>query len=85
MDKKWLKKSLKIIPELNLPVEFTGEDLRFLIKALVGDADHPNNWGTMISLAKNDGLIQPLNEWVPMKSYRSHNRKTPKYIRLVER
>jgi hypothetical protein len=76
---KWTKTSLKLIPELNLPEKFTGEDLRFIIRALNGNPHHPNVWGYLVRLAKMKGMIIPTGEWVPMKYPTSHARKTPVY------
>jgi hypothetical protein len=76
---KWMQSSLKLIPELNLPETFTGEDIRFIVTALNGKPDHPNNWGQLILRAKNKGIINPTGDWVAMNAPTSHGRKTPVY------
>ena len=61
--------------------EFTGEDVRFACQEKGIFASHPNAWGALINQAIKHGLIEPIDRLQPMKSPRSHARKTQVYRR----
>jgi len=58
----------------------TGEALRQKIEPLVGPPHHPNAWGAAIATLVRNGTIRQTGRWVPMKSPKSHARRTPEYV-----
>jgi hypothetical protein len=60
----------------------TGEDIRLLLTPVVGDPHHHNTWGAAILMAIERGYLLDTEKPVPMRTRRSHARKTPLY-RLV--
>ncbi len=62
-------------------LEFTGEDIRYTLKASVGEPSHPNCWGALIMSAvrARPPVIVATGALLPMQYARSHARKTAVY------
>ncbi len=73
---EWKRKAYGII--LAATGEFTGEDLRFLVRDAIGNPHHPNVWGGLIHHAVKRGYIREIGMG-QMKDKRSHARRTPVY------
>ena len=58
---------------------FTGEDIRFCCRQLVGQPKHANAWGALINTLIKRKIIEPTGEHRPMKDRVSHARSTPVY------
>ena len=59
--------------------EITGEEVRRIIGAEVGQPAHHNAWGALIRHAVAKGYLKPTGTTRPMTSRKSHARKTPVY------
>jgi len=76
----WMTRGLIAIAS-HINTEMTGEDIRRILRRIIGDPTHHNAWGALISRAVKRGLIEPTGEWRPMQLPRSHARQTPVYRR----
>ncbi len=63
---------------------FTGEEIRFLCYAQVGNPTHPNAWGALVNTLVRRKIIRPTGEYRAMKDDSSHARKTPVYVKNSE-
>ena len=59
---------------------FTAEHIRLQIEKKIGNPHHHNAWGALIMKAVKRGIIINTGEYVPMKTPRSHARRTPVYV-----
>ena len=65
-----------------LPVGlWTGEEVRLALEAGDIRPHHHNAWGALISKCVKDGLLKPTGRYLPMRTKKSHARKTPEYVR----
>ncbi len=65
---------------LHLPAgEMTGEDIRLAVIEQVGEPHHHNIWGSLISRAIKDNVIQDTGSRTPMQTEQSHARSTAIY------
>jgi hypothetical protein len=62
--------------------EFTGEDIRYHCRMLVGHPHHHNAWGGLINILVKRKIIRPTGRWKPMRDPGSHARRTPIYVRF---
>jgi hypothetical protein len=57
----------------------TGEDLRLVVRAVVGDPHSPNAWGALTATAIRNEWLSRTGERRAMRSVRSHARRTDVY------
>lgn len=79
----WMDQALAAMRFLSKRREWTGEDIRLTLVPIVGHPHHHNAYGALISRAIREKLIIPTGRYVPMKTGKSHARKTPVYRRSV--
>lgn len=60
---------------------YTGEAIRLEIEARGICPHHHNAWGALISKCVKDGMLKPTGRYLPMRTRKSHARKTPEYRR----
>ena len=73
------ERALQAIATLE-PGTYTGEDVRLRIVQILQDEPHHHNaWGAIISGAVRRGYLVPTGRYLPMKTAKSHARKTPEY------
>jgi len=77
----WMDQALSAMRFLSKRRQWTGEDIRLTLEMTVGSPHHHNAWGSLILRAIRDKLIIPTGRYVPMKTGKSHARKTPVYRR----
>lgn len=76
----WAAQAMAMIEKLRDEFsDFTGEQMRIHIEAMIGQPGHPGAWGAIFVAAIKRGLIVPTGEWRPMQTPESHARKTPVY------
>jgi hypothetical protein len=63
--------------------EMTGEDIRLACEAAGVKPHHNNAWGAMVLTLVREGLLEPTNEYRPMRAKGSHARKTQVYRRAT--
>ena len=56
--------------------EGTGEDLRVIVAAVVGNPKHHNHWGAIILALLKEGILVETGEYRAMKGEKSHGRRT---------
>jgi len=82
---EWMPRALKAIQNIRmatlLPITgtWTGEDIRIYVTNTIGPPHHHNAWGALIKAAITQKLIVPTGQYRPMKSKKSHARRTPVY------
>jgi hypothetical protein len=62
----------------------TGEDLRLILRASIGEPSHSNAWGALVRAAVARGYLEPTGEHVPMRVKSSHGRMTPVYVAYAD-
>ncbi len=77
----WQTRCLAAIQRLTWAHDFTGEDLRLHLIETVGRPHHHNAWGALVRNAVSQDLIRATGLWRPMRTKRSHTRRTPVYYR----
>jgi len=77
----WFKFALASIPSVELPEEFTGEQLRHIITESIGRPHHHNVWGALTMQAVRRGLLFKTGRRTKMQDRRSHARMTDVYTR----
>jgi len=77
----WIDQALSAMRFLSKRREWTGEDIRLTLTDTVGHPHHHNAWGALINRAIRAKLIHPTGQYVPMKTGKSHARRTPVYRR----
>lgn len=76
----WAMRALDLIAIIRHEFsDFTGEQLRVHVQAVIGAPDHPNAWGAICVAAIRHGLIVATGEYRQMNTPGSHARKTPVY------
>lgn len=75
----WMGKALSAMRFLSVRREWTGEDIRLTVEAVVGRPHHHNAWGALINQAVRTGLIVRTGKHAPMRELKSHARQTPVY------
>ena len=79
----WMDQALSAMRFLSKRREWTGEDIRLTLETIVGSPHHHNAWGALTKMALQAKLIIPTGRYVPMKTGKSHARKTPVYRRSL--
>jgi len=77
----WMHQALSAMRFLSKRRQWTGEDIRLILEMTVGRPHHHNAWGALVNRAIQEKLIIPTGRYVPMKTGKSHARKTPVYRR----
>lgn len=62
-----------------LPAEFSGEDIRTVIKQQIGEPSNLNAWGALIMRAVRNKLIEPTGKLVQSTNRKSHARALRTY------
>jgi len=79
-NKLWVKRAIAEVAVLDSRLQWTGEAVRLIVGGRVGHPNHHNAWGALVSLAVKRGLLVPTGELVPMRTPKSHARRTPVYF-----
>lgn len=75
----WFERALEMV-KLLPPGRATGEGIRLQVVVKMGEEPHHHNvWGALIRDAQRKGYITDLGISEPMKTPRSHARRTPIY------
>lgn len=60
---------------------YTGEDIRLNVEGQGISPHHHNAWGALCAKCVRDGVLKPTGAYVPMKTRKSHARRTPVYFK----
>ena len=74
----WIDRALAAVVRLNLPAEFTGEDIHLLVSEIVGSTT-PNAWGALINTLLRQGFIEETGRLRQSRRRESHARKNMIY------
>lgn len=82
----WMPRAQLALPPAlrRLSAEFTGEQLRSAVAAVVGEPHHHNAWGALVRWAVSAGYVTPTGRWEKGTTEQGHARKLPVYRRRGE-
>lgn len=81
-DEAWKIAYRQIVEGLPMGWQGTGEDIRFLVREVIGDPHTPEVWGGMLAGCIKRHWLQRTGVRPLMRDPRSHARSTDSYVRL---
>jgi hypothetical protein len=80
-NQQWMWAGLKLIVQLPREWIGTGEDIKQLVRPIIGEPTHHNAWGALIMNARRQELLIPTGRWLHTKLKPSHARAVLEYSR----